>query len=267
MTSSMVTAPINRRRRVAHGHRHHVVGRESSGHVDLLDLRVDELGPVGDAVAEMAGRLLAEQALDADGTEEPSGGDRQRRVRHEHLRGQGHRQLLDPEQRERLGDRGGGRHDHRLGRHQTTGRRRLVGEQPTDRGGLVRFHGLEQAGPLLGRQLAEEVGGVVGVHGLEDVGGPFEVEALDDADLLVLGQLLEQVGESLVLHDLGQTLTLQQREGADAVRDVGRVASRGGGRPPGPRRRPRTGGRHRSTARCSGCADGRAGRARREPAW
>ena len=53
----------------------------------------------------------------------------------------------------------------------------------------------------MGRHLAEEVGGVVGVHLLEDVGDPGRVEPLDQPELLVLVELLEQLGQALVVHE------------------------------------------------------------------
>ena len=155
--------------------------------------------------------------------EEATGGHGQGWVGHEDLRGERHRQLLDPQQRQRLGHRGRRQHDHRFGGHQTAGGGGLVGQQAPDRRGLVGLHRLEEAGPLDGGQLTEQVGGVVGVHGLEHVGGPGEVEPLDDVDLLVLRELLEQVGEPLVLHDLGQALALLLGQGADAVGHVGRT--------------------------------------------
>ena len=56
---------------------------------------------------------------------------------------------------------------------------------------------------LVGRELGEQVCGIVGLHRLEDVGGALGVEAGKDLHLVVLGQLLKDVGEPVVVELCG----------------------------------------------------------------
>ena len=74
---------------------------------------------------------------------------------------------------------------------------------------------------LLGGQLAEQVGGVVGLHRLEHVGGAVAVQGLQDRDLVVLGQLLEDVGEPLVVELGGQLEAALVGQVVEHVGDVG----------------------------------------------
>ena len=53
------------------------------------------------------------------------------------------------------------------------------------------------------RQFGEQVGGVVRVHRLQDVRGPGLVQVGEQFLLVVLGQLLDDVGEPVVVHRVG----------------------------------------------------------------
>ena len=106
---------------------------------------------------------------------------------------------------------------------------------------------MQQLGLAAGGELAEQVGGVVGLHLVEHPRQPLRVEPLDELDLLVLGQLLEQIGEPLVLQLGGQHPPAAQRQAADRLApsrpDAARRARPPGGRPSGRRRtarRPRS---------------------------
>ena len=83
---------------------------------------------------------------------------------------------------------------------------------------------------LLAGHLGEQVGEVVVLHLVEHVDQPVHVETVDDPQLLGLGQLLEQVGEPLVVHRLGQLATLGQRHRPDEAGHVAgvHVAQAGG---------------------------------------
>ena len=123
-----------------------------------------------------------------------------------------------------------GSEDHRLGGHQAAGRVGLVGEQAADRLGLVGIHRAEQLLLARGGKLAEQVGRVVGLHLVEHATEPLEVEALDQPHLLVLGELLEQVGQPLVLERLRQHAPAAERQLPDRGGHLGRMqaAERGG---------------------------------------
>ena len=86
-----------------------------------------------------------------------------------------------------LGHSGVRRKDHRLGRHQAAGGHVVIAHEPPHRGGLVRFHQLQQ--PLLVSRghLAQQIGSIVVVHCFEDVGGPLVAEGRQQADLIVFG--------------------------------------------------------------------------------
>ena len=135
---------------------------------------------------------------------------------------------------ERLGDGGRRAEDDDLRRHHPAGRRLLVGQQAAHDVGVVVVHRLEDAQALLARHLAEQVGEVVELHLVEHADQAVEVEALDEPQLLGLGQLLEQVGEPLVVHRLGELAALGERE-APARRRRRRT---GACRAAGPPRRP-----------------------------
>ncbi len=70
---------------------------------------------------------------------------------------------------------------------------------------------------------AKQVGQVVVLHLLEHVDEALEIESLDDPQLLGLGQLLEQVGQALVVHRLGQLLALHERHRSHHAGDVAGV--------------------------------------------
>ena len=65
---------------------------------------------------------------------------------------------------------------------------------------------------------------------------PVEVEAFDEADLLGLGQLLEEVGEALVVHRRGELAALGERQVAHDLGDLRRVHVAQAGRLGGDRR-------------------------------
>ena len=70
-------------------------------------------------------------------------------------------------------------------------------------------------------QVGQQVGGVVGLHGLEDVGGALGLQARDDVDLVVLGQLLEDVGELLVVEGGRDLPASLGRHGVEHLGEVG----------------------------------------------
>ena len=84
---------------------------------------------------------------------------------------------------------------------------------------------------LVRRHLAEQVGEVVVLHLVEHADEAVEVEVFDEPELLGLGKLLEHVGESLVVHRLGELAALRQRAGRARRRRRRRGACRAGGRP------------------------------------
>ena len=84
---------------------------------------------------------------------------------------------------------------------------------------------------LVGRRhLAEQVGEVVVLHLVEHADEAVEVEFFDDAHLLLLGELLEHVGETLVVHRLGELAALVDRERSNDGGHLGgvEVAQAGG---------------------------------------
>ena len=137
------------------------------------------------------------------------------------VRGQRRRQLLAAHDGERLGDGGLGSEDDRLGGHETAGGLLVVRQQPSQRGGLVGFHQLEQLLLPVRGQLGQQVGRVVGLHRLEHVGGAFGVETGEDLDLVVLGQLLEDVGQLVVVKSRGDLGAALRRQVVDHLREVG----------------------------------------------
>ena len=152
-----------------------------------------------------------------------AGGCLVRRLDDEHLRSDAHQPLGVADLRERLGDRGRGAEHDDLGRHQRAGGALVVGEQAPHHIGVLVVHRLEDAGALFARHLGEEVGEIVVLHLLEHADQPIEVETFDHAQLLRLGQLLEQVGESFVVHRRSEQLAVRERERANDGGDVARV--------------------------------------------
>jgi len=106
------------------------------------------------------------------------------------------------------------------GGHQPARRVRLVGQQAPHRFGLVRIHRAQQLVAALRRQLAQQVGGVVGLHLVQDARQPLPVEALDETDLLILGELLQKVRQPLVLERRGQHPASTQRQLAQLARHL-----------------------------------------------
>ena len=132
-------------------------------------------------------------------------------------------QVAVPDPGEHLGDRRVRREDERLGGHQAAGGGLVVAEQPAQVVRLHRLHRGEQALPLLGRHLAEQVGGVVRLHLLDDVGAALDaVEAVEQPDLVLLGHLLEQVGQFLVVQGGGELAAPGLRQRLERGGQVGR---------------------------------------------
>jgi hypothetical protein len=71
--------------------------------------------------------------------------------------------------------------------------------------------------------IAQQVGGVVGLHLIQHAGQPVLIEALDEPDLLVLGELLQQVGQPLVLELRGQHPPAAERQSPHRRGHLGRV--------------------------------------------
>ncbi len=109
------------------------------------------------------------------------------------------------------------REDDRLRCHQTAGRVGLVEQQPADRLRFLGIHRRQQFLLLAARHLAQQVGRVIGLHLVEHAPDALRVETLDQPHLLVLRQLLEQVGQALVLERLGQQPAPAERQVADLI--------------------------------------------------
>ena len=90
---------------------------------------------------------------------------------------------------------------------------------------------LEHAFLIGRRHLSDEVGEVVVLHLVEHADESVEVEFGDDAHLLLLRQLLEHVGEALVVHRLGELAALVDGQRAHDGGDLGRVEVAAAGRP------------------------------------
>ena len=84
----------------------------------------------------------------------------------------------------------------RLRCHQAT--HGLWGEthQTADRLRFLRIHQLKEDVGLIIRHLAQEVRGIIGIHLFQHVGGTLYVERFQDAHLLVLRELLEDIGQT-----------------------------------------------------------------------
>ena len=96
-------------------------------------------------------------------------------------------------------------------------------EQPPHRLGVLGVHPAQQQLGVGGRQLAEQVGGVVGIHRLEHVGGALGVELRAAASACSsLGQLLQDVGEPLVVERVDHLVAALGGQLADRVGDLDR---------------------------------------------
>ena len=174
-----------------------------------------------DERAEALVRRVAQHALEVHDAEEAAGGRLVRRQGDAHRGAERGRQVVASDERESLGDGRVGRHDDRLGGHETAGRVGAVREQEPHVVGLFGLHELEQVLAALLGQLRDEVGGVVGLHVVEHVGGAVVAEPREDVDLLGLGHLLEHVGEPVVGQLLGDLLPPLRGQVEQGVREVG----------------------------------------------
>jgi len=146
-----------------------------------------------------------------------------RSMRHEHLCGDRRVPLGVAHVGECLGHRRLGREHDQLRRHQRAGGALWPRQQLAHRVGIVFVHRLEHLRALFAAHLSEQVGEVVEFHLVEHAVQAVEVEALDEFQLLVFGQLLEHVGEPLVVHCCCNRATLFDRKCCDERRDVARV--------------------------------------------
>ena len=165
--------------------------------------------------------------------------------------------------------------------HQAAGLGRVIAEQRPHLALVRRRQEIEHDSAALLLQLGDQVGGVVGRHARDHRGDVLVGAALDELDLVLLVELLEDVGFELevVLADrLDDLLALAVGGGLDQVGDLGRVklrqpgvedpqADRGRRLRRTARRWPSRGTpRSRSCARAAGAGAGaarRAGRCRR----
>ena len=145
---------------------------------------------------------MAQQLLEADNAEVTAGGGYRGRLADVDLGGGRHGHLGRADLGQHLGDRGVGRDDHRMRGHQTARCRRVVTKKPAQVGRLDGLHRGQEPFPLLERQFREQVRGVVGLHLLDDIGAALQAEPGQEPDLVLLGHLLEHVGQLLVLQRL-----------------------------------------------------------------
>ena len=82
---------------------------------------------------------------------------------------------------------------------------------------------MQQLGLAAGGELAQQVGGVIGLHLVQHARQALQVKALDQAHLLVLGELLQQVGEAVVLQLGGQDAPAAERQPPDRAGHLGRM--------------------------------------------
>ena len=231
---------------VAHRHGEEVVAGEPLGDVPVAVVRF-ECGVVGEESAEFHARRFAQQSLDVGDTEILPRRGPERRLAHEDLRGDADHPVGIADLGECLRHGRGGPEDDDLGRHQATGGALFVFEQAADHVGVVFVHHAEHALLIRRRHLSDEVGEVVVLHLVEHADQPVEIEFRHDADLLFLRQLLEHVGEALVVHRLGELPALVDGQRTHDGGDLRRVEVAAAVRPrpasrwarrtgPGPRR-------------------------------
>ena len=72
-------------------------------------------------------------------------------------------------------------------------------------------------------EFGDQVGRVVGVHLLQHVGCPLGVQRRDHVHLLVLGQLLQRLGQPVVVHRLDDRRAQHGIHVVELARDVGRL--------------------------------------------
>ena len=145
-----------------------------------------------------------------------------RRPADEHHARQGGRDVRVADAGQRLGDRRVVPQDDRLGRHQAAGGVGGVGQQPPNRFGLLGLHQLQQHAGLGVGKLGEQVRRVVGGHGLQHVGGAVPAQVRQQGALVGLGELLEHVGEPLVVQRVDDLVAALLRQRGQRAGDVGR---------------------------------------------
>ncbi len=74
-----------------------------------------------------------------------------------------------------------------------------VAQQPSHILGVLGVHPAQELFGVGRRHRPEQVGGVVGIHRLQHVGGALGLQLAQHRHLLVLGQLLQHVGEAFVI--------------------------------------------------------------------
>ena len=114
----------------------------------------------------------------------------------------------------------GAQHD-RFGGHQAACGVVGVVQQPPHGSGLAGLHQGEQLVGLVGGQLPQQVGGVVGIHRLQHVRGPVGADVLDQRELVGFGQLLEDVGQPLVVERVDHLVAAFLRQLGQRGGDVG----------------------------------------------
>lgn len=207
------------------GHRQcdHVVGGEATCDLAIGCAGLDRIPIVVDATPDRLRGRLSQQTLDANDTDETTSRRLERRLANEYLGRERYGEVRVAKVRKRLRDGGVRCEDDRLRRHQSSGRVWLVEQQPAYALRLLRIHCGEQFLLLAAGHLAQQVGGIVRLHLVQHASDAFQVEALDQAYLLVLWQLLEQVGQALVLERLCQQPAAVERQAADLAGHLGRV--------------------------------------------
>ena len=134
-----------------------------------------------------------------------------------------HRQVGLTDPRQRLGDGRVRREDHRLGRHQPAGRVGQIVEQPPDRLGLLGVHRVQQLGLAAGVNSPSRSAASSASISSSTRASRSRVESLDEPHLVLLGELLEQVGEAVVLELAGEHAAAAEWQLAERVGHLGRM--------------------------------------------
>ena len=200
---------------------HQVVRGEVAGGGVIVVLRVQRRQIRVEDAADLRRRRLPQQLLQVHAAQVPARRRRRRRAHHEHHRRQRRRQLRVPRTGQRLRHRRRRLQDQRVRGHQATHGIRLEDHQPAHRLAFLGLHQLQQDVRPLVVKLMEKVGGVVRVHLLEDVRRTFDGEVVQDLGLVVVGKLLDDVRQQLVVQGLRDAAATLRRHLAHRHRDVG----------------------------------------------